>query len=266
MKEEPVQPQGWPVRRIAVLGDLHVRPGVGLVALHRAEAFGAWLERVAGRVDAVVLNGDLFDLDRGPWPLAHARAHAEIVAALPQWCRVVDDGRWLRTVGNHDAWLGERRGWPRALELGVGGLRVRIEHGHRFDARIKQARRFASAVTWLAGRAERPELAPVLRSMRWMEEQLAEGGRGGGGTEARAASWLARAPVGLDVLVLGHTHRAVLRPVEGPRGGRWLVNPGACLDGVLRWAEVDGGSGSLCLHEARGGVESRVECVRASRG
>lgn len=78
--------------------------------------------------------------------------------------------------------------------------------------------------------------------------------------EGRAARWLA-SERNVDVLVIGHTHRPALRRVARDGRDGWLVNPGACLDGTLRWATIDTREGALRLHEAPGGVESGEERV-----
>lgn len=241
---------------MAVLGDLHVHPDGGAARFWSPAAFASALEDIAGTADAVVLNGDLLDLDRGARPLDFAGALAAIREAEAGWIELLSNPRWLRTHGNHDRWLGVRHGWPDALHLRAGTWRVRIEHGHRFDAPIKRARRFASLVTWCAGEAERRGTSAILSGMRRAETLLTGAGTTGGGVSGRAGRWLGRAADGPDVLVIGHTHQAVLEPVGH---GRVLANPGGCLDGTLRWLLVDGEKRVLRLHARRDGVESTTE-------
>lgn len=234
--------------RLAVLGDVHLcRPGHPMSCRAPAEELTALAEHLRATHDVIVLNGDLFDLDRGPVPLRFRHelevveaAHADTVRAL------LRDGVVL-LHGNHDRVLGELGRAAAAADVQVGPWRVRVEHGDRFDAPIKQLRRFASLVTWTSGRVSQPPLRPIYRAMRFLESALTGEREGDSGIERRARAWLADADV--DALIIGHTHAEHVSEADG----RMLINPGACLDVPLRWVSIDADAGVVSLNRFENG-------------
>lgn len=227
---------------VAVLGDLHLaRPGSAACASVSAEAFTASVRALLETSEWVVLNGDLFDLERGPlpWRQAHellviepAHAHVDVL----HHPRVI----WLS--GNHDHVLHRQGRAQRALDLVTPAGLVRIEHGDRFNAPIKRSALIASGVTWLSGRMQGPALAPVYRAMKLAERVLAgesREGEGPGAVERNAARWLAAHPEYVG-LVIGHTHRRYEEAVDDA----WLLNPGDSMS-TVRAVRLDGHAGTL---------------------
>lgn len=195
----------------------------------------------------VVANGDIFDLERGPLPFAEERewgvlsaVHAEVVDALRR-PNVV----WL--AGNHDAQLHHLRVAALSVDFGTRAGFVRVEHGHRFNAPLKQQQRFTSAVTWASGRVADAGLGPVVRAMRVLDHTLTGEGRSEGPIERGARRWLGNQPQHCG-MVIGHTHRAGFWNTAG----RTLANPGDCVARGLRYASIDATTGATTLHDYAG--------------
>jgi predicted phosphodiesterase len=196
-----------------------------------------------GEHDLIVVNGDLLDLDRGLLPLRPdaelrvvGRAHERVLRALE------GDGV-IVLPGNHDPLLGADAHSETAVRVETASGELHIEHGHRFDAPLKQLRRFTALVTWGSGIAARAHLDPVLRAMIQLDRGLTGEGTGTGPIERGATRWLARNP-DVAAMAIGHTHRSGVWQAWG----RPVVNPGHCLDGVFRYATLEGSSGTITLH------------------
>lgn len=245
--------------RVAILGDVHLgRPGAPLAFAGRDDDFAAWLRELRTRCDAIIVNGDLYDLERGVVPFAF---HSELGRLDVEHRAVLDalaDTGAIVLVGNHDAALADLRQAASAVDLAtVAGL-VRVEHGHRWDAPIKQLRRFTTAVTWASGRVVASPARRLFDVMRWLDRRLTGEADQRSPVERGAARWLGahRQYAGL---VIGHTHRPL---VEAVAGGV-LANPGGCVDGVPRWIEVDGPSGVVRRFEGDREVERAPLANRA---
>ncbi len=260
------------LERFAVLGDLHVgRAGSlsfeGTVADIRS---GIDALREAG-AELVVLNGDVLDLERGALPLATNREWRHLRrlhAGLEQELQRPDV---LVLAGNHDDALLSSGHAAAAVDIVGGNYRVRLEHGHRFDAPIKQWRRFATLATWASGRLVDSPLAGVYESMRRVEALLTGESRAFAnperlpdGLERRAMRWLLSTPT-YDGLIIGHTHHAGFWTV----GRSWLLNPGESRGPALAAVLVDLGAAQVQrLQVSSAGVESGavVELPLSVRG
>jgi len=235
--------------RIAVLGDVHLgRPGAPLAYTGDDAGFAAWIDALAAQYDAIVVNGDLYDLERGVVPFAFRDELDRLDAAHPRSLAALRRAGAIVLVGNHDAALAELRGTGDAIDLDTPSGLVRVEHGHRWDAPIKQLRRFTAAVTWASGRVVASPARPLFDVMRWLDRRLTGETARRSPVERGAAAWLG-AHRHYAGLVIGHTHRPILDRVAGGV----LANPGGCVDGVRRWIEVDGAAGVVRRFE--GGAE-----------
>lgn len=235
--------------RIGVLSDLHLAPpGRALGFQGTSWRWLPFLDGLLQRCDAVVVNGDLFDLERGVVPFlfdhelrAAWQTHDALLARL-QAAHV----RW--TAGNHDRALLRSGHAVPFLNLEVPQGTIRIEHGDRFNAPIKQVRPLTTTATWASGRMVAVGADRLYRTLRQVERVLTrervDYGTGSderlGPIERSGARWLAKQPdfVGM---VLGHTHRAGIWRTAGG----WLANPGGCTHDQPGWLEIDVDAGQL---------------------
>lgn len=197
-------------RRVAILSDVHLR------APWDSTVFRADWSRLRDTVELllasdyfVVLNGDIFDLDRGATPMRHdAKARSipeDVRTLLSEW---QDDGGVALLTGNHELWAGCALRAAVAVDLPWGEFRrLRVEHGERFDGWAKRIRPFTSFVTWVSGLAERDTMRPLLRGMRRIERTVSNGSAEHEVFVTRIRRWLASRP-GYQAFVFGHTHRA----------------------------------------------------------
>jgi UDP-2,3-diacylglucosamine hydrolase len=198
-----------------------------------------FLDRVPDLGDSLLVNGDLFEFwfayDR-----VIPRTGFRIAAALGQLRRRMPV---LMVGGNHDRW--GRAFWQRDLGLiyspdrltfELGGRRVLALHGDRIGYGRPRSRflhrlvssSLASAVyRWL-----HPELGfPLVYRLSAKLGDHATHGPIVERSVERQRAWahrtLAEDP-SLGLVILGHTHRALL---EEPLPGRQVLNPGAWFDG-----------------------------------
>lgn len=231
LRLEPT-PHTLRAERFAVLGDLHLaRPGTKACATLPPSALDTLLDGLRREVDAVLFNGDLFDLERGPLPWRQAHELRTLAPLHHAYLEVLQRHEVGCLFGNHDRVLQHAWGAAEAVDVETPLGVIRVEHGDRFNAPIKRVRAFASGVTWLSGRVQGGLGAPVYRAMKAAERVLAgESEREGtpGAVERNAAHWLATgAPPEVQALVIGHTHRRYAAPI----GHAWLLNPGAAMHG-----------------------------------
>jgi predicted phosphodiesterase len=239
--------------RIAVFGDVHLAaPGTPLAFAGAVDVLERWWLDLLDAHDLVVVNGDLWDLERGRRPFDERAALAAARAAWPGIAALEQHGRVVVLAGNHDAVLvGEGR--QTSVEITLGDCVVRVEHGHAYDAPIKRARRFASLVTWVSGRVAASGMEARVEQMRRVEAIVTGERHADGPIERGGRALLGRRPE-LSALVVGHTHRTVLLR---ERGGV-LANPGGCEGAVLRWTSLDGRARQVQNLEC---VDGRVRCV-----
>lgn len=247
--------------RFAIIGDLHLRPSIGGYGFHGELASCLrWVRSLRREVDAVICVGDLFDLDRSARPLDF---EAELARIRDHWgddLEALEDELDVCLVGNHELWLGESGRWVDAVDVVTPLGRWRVEHGHRFDAWMKQYRRFTQLVTWTSGRVETGGAAGVLAAMRSLEGLAVRGALSGGDVVSRAVGWL-KAQGGLAGLAIGHTHSPLaLRLSEGPL----LVNAGDCMSAPWRAAIIDGIDGEALVLEGTEIDASPTVLARAS--
>ena len=228
-------------RALVVVSDAHL----GATPPSVEERFLAFLDAVPDFGDCLLVNGDLFDfwfsysrvIPRRGFHVAAALAR--LAARLPV----------LMVGGNHDRWGGDfweqeagLRFDPHRLDFQVGRRRVAAIHGDgltepRLGASLLH-RLINNPVTAAVYRTLHPEiglrlvefLSPHLGDHTPDEAKLRD-------AALRQRAWAARflaAEPGLDVVVMGHTHRAELAETTP---GRHYLNPGAWLDGY-RYAIV----------------------------
>ncbi len=219
--------------RALVASDAHL----GAVPAEQERRFLAFLDAVPGRADELVLAGDVFDF-WFEWRHVIQEEHFPVLRRLAD---VVDAGVRVRMVGgNHDAWGGKFLERTVGLELvegpivtEVGGRRTFLAHGDGLAGGdlgyriLKKVIRSRPARTLF--RALHPDLAiPLVRRISGTgEEVAAEGETAGVRTRAEVlsdhADEVLRARPEVELVVLGHAHRAELREVEP---GRHYLNPG----------------------------------------
>lgn len=235
---------------VVLLGDAHL----GHARRESAARLHAFLDAVPRAGDHLVITGDLFDFwfeYRSVIPRSAFPTLAALSGARARGVRLTLVG------GNHDRWGGDF--WrqevgaefhARQADLVLAGFRSRVAHGDGdSDATllVRLVRRVAHyRVTSALVRLTHPDLA--FWAIHRFSERLAEATRSQGELDRAAALQAARARAllasdsGVDLLVLGHTHRPALEPV-GER--RWYLNPGAWMDGG-RYAVVTERGPELC--------------------
>jgi UDP-2,3-diacylglucosamine hydrolase len=230
-----------PSETVYVLADAHLGK-----APQAAAALHQFLAAVPVAGDHVVINGDLFEF----WFEYGSVIPRAPFATLAQLASLRGHGvRLTVTGGNHDRWA--RGFWERevgasfhrgAAELSLAGWRAYIAHGDGLAERRLTAR-LLHAVT------RHPLTAAAFR---WIHPdvgyRLVERLSGVLGEQPRTASELEQAAAAqrawatallerradLDLVIMGHTHRAAL-VAAGAR--RWYLNPGAWMDG-FRYAVI----------------------------
>lgn len=213
------------------VSDLHL--GVGSDDPSRLEAFVELLGTLPGRIDTLVLGGDVFEF-WWEWREAVPRRHMHFLMALR---RAADAGVRIRVVaGNHDfaygGFLPELVGasiHPDGICLDVDGSRWLLVHGDgialsdRIDRLVRRLLRSRAAQA--AWALVPPDIAfriagGVGRTSRAVQPgpppNIAEFGDA-------AEIWIRR--WNLAGVVHGHTHRPLLEP----RGGGYHVNNGDWL-------------------------------------
>jgi UDP-2,3-diacylglucosamine hydrolase len=228
-----------PGRTLVVVSDAHL--GVTPPAVE--EALLAFLDAVPTLGDSLLVNGDLFDF----W-FSYSRVvprHGFLVAAAV--ARLARRLPVLMVGGNHDRWGGDLwsrdlgvRFDPHRLTFALGRRRVAAIHGDgltepRWRAKLLH-RVINHPVTSAVYRTLHPEIG--FRLVELLSPRLGDHSHDEARLDAAAAqqrAWaaalLAREPE-LDLVIMGHTHRAELSRTD--TGGTYL-NPGAWFDG-LRYA------------------------------
>ncbi len=221
--------------RIAALSDLHLSTPDGACAFtHTVDAFLAFLDHVEADHDLLLLVGDVFDHDVGP-RLGDRRG--ALRDARLAWAPVVDRlarTRCLQVHGNHDALL-EEEGVPATLHLDVDGLRITLQHGHRFNPLGDAIEPIKRPVKWIAARDQRKggRLGDLLyRVNDLLTQSPPERGRPSA-TQRGAIEALRRSST--DILICGHDHTPAI--VQTPFG--IYANSGTCGYGRLDWLSVD---------------------------
>lgn len=233
--------------RLVVVADAHL----GYAPPEVEAALLEFLDAVPALGDSLLVNGDLFEFWFG-YARVIPRHGFRVAAALAQLARRMPV---VLVGGNHDRWglrfwddLGIRYAPDRA-EFRLGERRVLALHGDEVGSGRRRSDLLRRAVsTGLAGavyRALHPELAlPLVQRLSARFTDHATEGPSVERCARRQREWadrlLAQDP-SLGLLVMGHSHRAVL--VEAAPGRQYL-NPGAWFDG-FRYAVADGRGAEL---------------------
>lgn len=219
---------------VVIVSDAHLGPDVS------SEPFLRFLASVPDLGAHLIINGDLFDF----WFEYGAVVPRRAFRVLSALHHLVLQGIAITvTGGNHDRWGGafwrEEVGASfhrEGLHLVLAGWRAAVLHGDGASETHAAARVMHRVTRWpvtaAAFRWLHPDLGLWL--VQRMSGRLAQQTRHGGVLEQAAAAqaawaraFLAR-EAAVDMLVLGHTHRAALERI-GER--RWYVNPGAWCEG-----------------------------------
>lgn len=248
-------------KRLAIISDLHLGRASSrhACAIPVPELLKA-IEQLRAGHDRLAVNGDLYDLERGPLPsqrLEHrtvAPPHLSTVSALQG-----PDIAW--TYGNHDRVL-MRDGASQHLRYRLPFGVVHVEHGDRFNGFIKRWPPFTSFVTWVSGRVDAvPALRGVYNAMRAAEILLTQGSaQHEDPVVVGARDWLDGDDT-VAAMVIGHTHTPLL---QRQNNGRWLMNPGGSTD-QLHALSIDGVAGTAALLRwTPDGFETFVEVTLAT--
>lgn len=232
---------------VVIVSDAHLGPGVS------SGPFLRFLASVPDLGAHLVINGDLFDFWFEYGTVIPRRAF-RVLSALH---RLVLQGVEVTvTGGNHDRWGGSF--WradvgasfhPEGARLVLAGWRAAILHGDGASETHVAARVMHRVTRWPATAAVFRWLHPDLGLwlVQRLSGRLAQQTRHGHVLEQAAAAQAAWAraflerEAAVDLLILGHTHRAALEPVGEHR---WYVNPGAWCEGE-RYALVTGAGPEL---------------------
>ncbi|MCK6547068.1 metallophosphoesterase family protein [Myxococcota bacterium] len=233
--------------QLAVLSDLHLGRNNGLDRFARrdtdvAPRFVRLLRHLERHVDLVVLLGDIFETLKGPRP---GSARDELRATLETYPeiarRAVGHPKYRLVFGNHDP-IAKTLGATEWLDLEDGSTRLTFFHGHQLDPLTRGRAWLSQAGVFLGGWLERlglhvtPEDHARSDGPAW---------RSPPGDFERRAVELGRAR-GADVVVTGHTHRAVKREL----GDVLYLNSGTCVAGRREHLVLDTSTGLFdVVHE-----------------
>jgi UDP-2,3-diacylglucosamine hydrolase len=216
-----------------IVSDLHL--GVATPAVERS--FEAYLASLAGRVETLVVNGDLFDF-WFEWKTVIPRRGFRTLAAL---AALRDRGtEILYIAGNHDCWGGDVLRSDVGVEYhvgpwegAIGTWRVRIEHGDGLreteDRKYRMVRPIMrSPVAISMFRQLHPDWATRLATGSSNASRTYAARDGGAGLREIAVARLTAEP-DLDAIVFGHSHVAALERVGNRQvfanAGSWLDAP-----------------------------------------
>jgi UDP-2,3-diacylglucosamine hydrolase len=220
---------------LVIVSDAHL----GMASSGVEEGLLEFLEAVPTLGDCLLINGDLFDF-WFTYSRVIPRRGFHVAAALAQLRRRLPI---VMVGGNHDRW--DSGFWQRDLGVSFHPLRATIQLGRRTVMAIHgdglaeprwQARLLHRVIqhpaTAAVYRCMHPDLglrlvdrlSPILGDHTIDETKLAR-------AAARQRDWaerlLANEP-GVGLLIMSHTHRAVL---STSATGRQYLNPGAWFDG-----------------------------------
>jgi UDP-2,3-diacylglucosamine hydrolase len=236
-------------RTLVIMSDAHL----GVAPPGTEEALLEFLDAVPTLGDCLLINGDLFDF-WFTYSRVIPRRGFHVAAALARLRRRLPI---VMVGGNHDRW--DRDFWVRDLGLSFSPHRATFEIGCRTVAAIHgdglaeprwQAklihRLIQHPATAAVYRVLHPDLglrlvdllSPMLGDHTIDQAKLTR-------AAARQRDWaeqLLLEEAGVGLLVMSHTHRAVL---EEPTPGRQYLNPGAWFDG-FRYAVATESGAELC--------------------
>lgn len=234
--------------RIAALSDLHIGTRRFTDAfLHDRAHFIRFLDALEAHHDHVVLVGDVYQAEHGPWPskAVAARELARARRRVPELAERFDAPPYVYVHGNHDLIARDELGAHESVTLGddddtcARGARVHFVHGHQYDPIYSGARPAAIAATWFAGRVRAAGLRPVAQWLETRDIEIKDQRfRREHGPYDRAGRALLKQHHA-RVVVMGHTHVAFRQVVPGGV----LVNTGSCSLGAFSWVTIDTDSG-----------------------
>jgi UDP-2,3-diacylglucosamine pyrophosphatase LpxH len=243
--------------RLIVISDLHLGNPYSLAARNLA----SFVDYVIDGGYSLCINGDGVDILQGRLGRLTQQG-IEVMDLLRRF--EASDGRMYYVVGNHDmvleralhTWMSEYL--TPFLNVRTRSLRVRIEHGHTYDAFYVASPRIYE----ILGMAATPFLhlyPDIYRLWSATARARIRAGRKIAGTsdeysaaEQEAAAMIANR--GFDVVVFGHTHRA--ERVELPHGATYL-NCGNWLRDTT-FVQIADGSASLLEWRESGPVPHSV--------
>ena len=222
---------GTTARPTIVVSDIHL----GEIPPDAEQTFLSFLESLPGKIDELLINGDLFDF----WFEYRSVILRRYFPVLRRLADLVDAGVRVRLVGgNHDAWTGSFLGDDVGIELldapvttALANRRAYVAHGDGLLDGEGAYRAFRGLIRSRPVRAlfrlAPPDLSlPLVRRVSGTPARLE--GRAGDDHERadrlgeHARVLLASRPE-IDLVVFGHTHRPELVEVEL---GRHYLNAG----------------------------------------
>ena len=216
---------------VLIASDAHL----GAAPPEQERAFLRWLERAGSAASHLVLNGDLFDF-WFEYRWGTTRGHDGVLGLLKE---IVAGGVPVTLVGgNHDWWGGpclreeigvELVHEPQVREL--AGKRTFLAHGDGLGQgdvgyRVLKGVLRGRPTRWAFGMLPPAVGDGVARGVSRTGRKWDEWGPHQEARSRALAEWAEQrllADPELDLVVLGHTHRPLLREV---RPGRWYVNTG----------------------------------------
>jgi len=237
--------------RIASIGDLHLTP------VERQDKFwgperplASLMHHLAATHDWVVLAGDVYQADYGRRP----GSDPDVIAGVERRYRTVFDlirrGRFIQLAGNHDRVAETCLGAPRQARFERDGLKILIEHGHRFD-QVTSGRK-PDLIMWALGRLRALGLGRLCDLFEAYVLDPLHTLALGSSLERGAAGLLARE--GWNIVVMGHTHEVACLP----HGRGLYVNAGACTMRHPRFLSIDTRRATVQVREFDGVAGSRV--------
>jgi UDP-2,3-diacylglucosamine pyrophosphatase LpxH len=234
--------------QIAVLSDLHLGRRNELDRFARTKRcvepkFLALLRHLERHVDKIVLLGDIFETLKGPHPGSTRDELRGALESYPEIARrAVDDPRYQLVHGNHDVVAKDALGALEFFEVEDRDQRLVFFHGHQLDPLTRGRALLSRAGCWLGGWLERvgvdvtPHDAVARPDSTFSEYD---------GYFERAAVALG-ASRGADIIVTGHTHRAM----RAEHGERLFMNSGSCVAGRRELLLLDTARGRYeVIHE-----------------
>jgi predicted phosphodiesterase len=230
--------------KLAVISDLHLGAG------DRADGFGhddtdflRFLKFLESNFERVILLGDIWETLQSR-RLGSARQELTLAqAAHPEIAKRFERPKYRYVHGNHDMVAG-LLGVPDELQLDVDGVRLLFTHGHQNDDLIQRRLWLSELGVWLGGWIRRVGLGAFYRLCAKLDE--ARGGLSLDGTRCAFQRWAVgeAARREFDVVVTGHTHRAI----RSEHGSRLFLNSGSCSEGQLSFLSIDTSRGAYAVN------------------
>ena len=193
------------------------------------------LRALEREVDRIVLLGDIFETLRGVVPGTRAEELKKALAAYPEVARrILEDSRYTYVFGNHDYVAGRVLGAPEFYSVEIRGRRVLFFHGHQSDWMARGDARLSRLAVWGSGMLERAGMSVT----QWVDQQrisLHSPRRKHSVTSVESHALALGRAMGADIVVNGHTHRAIRHEV----GDQLYLNSGTCLCGHREYVMLD---------------------------